>query len=218
MVDIHNTLINTAMMRWGTEEQKNKYLPLFAASHLGSFALSEPNAGSDAFALKTTATADGDDYILNGNKCWISNAAEAGVFFVMANVDPAAGYKGITCFIVDAGTPGLEVGKKEDKLGIRASSTCELILQEVRVPASSILGNKGEGYKSQSSHSTRDVSGLAHKWWALHKVPTTMPSNIYTRENNLAAQWLTFRGCNSSTQTRRHRSKWRVFWYITALV
>jgi len=147
MVDIHNTLINTAMMRFGTEEQKSRYLPLFASEALGSFALSEPGAGSDAFALKTTAVRDGDDYIINGTKCWISNAAEAGVFFVMANVDPEQGYKGITCFIVDAGTPGLTVGKKEDKLGIRASSTCELILMDLRVPASSILGEKGKGYR-----------------------------------------------------------------------
>jgi len=147
MVDIHNTLINTAMMRYGNAEQKEKYLPMFATNTLGSFALSEANAGSDAFALKTTAVKDGDDYIINGTKQWISNASEAGVFLIMANANPEAKHRGITCFVVDAGTPGLTAGKKEDKLGIRASSTCELVLQDLRVPASSILGEFGQGYK-----------------------------------------------------------------------
>lgn len=146
-VDVQNTLVETAFRKWGSSELQAKYLPSLATDTLGSFCLSEWGSGSDAFALKTTATRDGNDWILNGTKAWITNSHEAGVFIVMANIDPTKGYKGITAFIVERGFPGLEVGKKEDKLGIRASSTCEVRLTNVRVPAENVLGEVGKGYK-----------------------------------------------------------------------
>src|SRR5437588_2361963 len=126
IVDVQNTLVESALLRWGTAEQKRSYLPKLAADAVGAYALSEAASGSDAFALQTRATRRGSDYVLNGQKLWITNAREAGIFIVFATIDAAAGYKGITGFVVEKGTPGLEVGRKEDKLGIRASSTCEL--------------------------------------------------------------------------------------------
>jgi alkylation response protein AidB-like acyl-CoA dehydrogenase len=147
IVDVHNTLINTALLKWGSQDQKEHFLPQTSTGMLGSFALSEAGSGSDAFAMKATATRDGDNFVLNGNKMWITNANEAGVFLVMASVDLSLGYRGVTAFLVDRDTPGLRVGKKEDKLGIRASSTCELILEDVVVPASRVLGEVGKGYK-----------------------------------------------------------------------
>jgi alkylation response protein AidB-like acyl-CoA dehydrogenase len=147
IVDVQNTLVINGFKRWGTEEQNKKYLPRLATDTVGCFCLSEWSCGSDAFALKATAKQDGNHYILNGTKAWITNSKEAGIFLVMANVDPSAGYKGITTFIVEKGTPGLSIGKKEDKLGIRASSTCEVILENCRVPASNILGQRGKGYQ-----------------------------------------------------------------------
>lgn len=145
--DIQNTLINTLFRKLGTEEQKAKYLPRLAQDMVGSFCLSEAEAGSDAFSLKTQAVKNGDHYIINGSKMWISSSELAGVFLVMANVNPKAGYKGITCFIVDKLTPGVSIGKKEDKLGIRASSTCAVHFEDVKVPESNILGQVGQGYK-----------------------------------------------------------------------
>jgi len=147
LVDVQNTLTVNALLRWGTEAQKQQYLPRMATDTICSYALSEASSGSDAFALTTTARADGDHYILNGRKLWISNAAEAGLFIVFTTVDPAAGYKGITAFLVERDTPGFTIGKKEDKLGIRASSTCELLFDDCRVPAANILGEIGKGYK-----------------------------------------------------------------------
>ncbi len=146
-VDVQNTLINNAIGRWGSPAQKQFWLPKLSANTLGSYALSEAGAGSDAFALETTATPDGDGWLLQGRKLWITNAAEAGLFLVFATIDRSAGYKGVTCFLVGRDTPGLKVGKKEDKLGIRASSTCELILDSVRVPFDAVLGETGKGYK-----------------------------------------------------------------------
>ena len=147
IVDVHNTLVVNAILRWGSVEQKRKYLPRLAQDTVGAYALSEAASGSDAFALQSRAVADGDSFVLTGRKLWITNAAEAGLFLVFANVDPTAGYKGITCFAIERDTPGLRVGHKEDKLGIRASSTCELLLDECRVPASSVIGEIGKGYK-----------------------------------------------------------------------
>lgn len=147
IVDVQNTLVNNALARWGTDEQKKNFLPRLARDTVGAYALSEPNAGSDAFALETRAREDGGDYILDGRKLWITNAKEAGLFIVFATVNREMGYKGITAFLVEAGTPGFAVGKKEDKLGIRASSTCELILDDCRVPKSNVLGEVGKGYK-----------------------------------------------------------------------
>ena len=147
IVDVQNTLVNNALMRWTTDEQKTRYLPRMCSDTVGAYALSEANSGSDAFALQTKAELKGDEYVLNGQKLWITNAKEAGVFILLATVDPSAGYKGITAFIVEKDFPGFSVGKKEDKLGIRASSTCELILTDCRVPKVNVLGEVGKGYK-----------------------------------------------------------------------
>jgi short/branched chain acyl-CoA dehydrogenase len=147
IVDVQNTLVLNALLRWGNDDQKRRYLPKLASDTVGSYALSEAGAGSDAFALAARADADGDDYLLTGRKLWITNAYEAGLFLVFANADPKAGYRGITCFLVERDFPGFQVGKKEDKLGIRASSTCELILDNCRVPRSNVLGEAGKGYK-----------------------------------------------------------------------
>ncbi|XP_054167484.1 short/branched chain specific acyl-CoA dehydrogenase, mitochondrial-like [Oppia nitens] len=146
-VGIHSTLVVQTLNAFGSEEQKSKYLPLLAKDTVGSFCLSEPNAGSDAFSMKTMAVKDGDYYVINGSKQWITNAKEADVFVVFANVNPEAGYKGITCFIVERNTPGLTVAKAEDKLGIRCSSTCPVIFDSVRVPTSAVVGHIGQGYK-----------------------------------------------------------------------
>jgi butyryl-CoA dehydrogenase/short/branched chain acyl-CoA dehydrogenase len=147
LVDVQNTLVNNALLRWANPEQKKRYLPRMAADTVGAYALSEAGSGSDAFALQTRAELKGSDYVLNGRKLWITNAKEAGTFVLFATVDPSAGYKGITAFIIEKEFPGFTVGKKEDKLGIRASSTCELILEDCRVPKSNVLGEAGKGYK-----------------------------------------------------------------------
>jgi alkylation response protein AidB-like acyl-CoA dehydrogenase len=147
LVDVQNTLSINAILKWGSEAQKRQYLPKMATSMVGAYALSEAGSGSDAFALQTRAEHRGDHYLLNGQKLWITNAKEAGVFIVFASVDLGAGYKGITAFLVDKDAPGFTVGKKEDKLGIRASSTCELIFEDCRVPAENVLGEVGKGYK-----------------------------------------------------------------------
>src|SRR5215471_3427128 len=147
LVDVQNTLCVNAFLRWGTETQKKTYLSGLATGTVGAYALSEAASGSDAFALQARAELRGDHYVLNGQKLWITNAKEAGIFIIFATLDPAAGYKGITAFIVEKDFPGFSVGKKEDKLGIRASSTCELILEDCRVPAANVLGEPGKGYK-----------------------------------------------------------------------
>lgn len=147
IVDVQNTLVVNALLRWASAEQKQRYLPRLATEVVGAYALSEAGAGSDAFALTTGAVADGDHYSITGRKLWISNAAEAGLFLLFATVNPQAGYRGITCFAVERDTPGLQVGRKEDKLGIRSSSTCELILDNCRVPKANVIGEIGKGYK-----------------------------------------------------------------------
>jgi butyryl-CoA dehydrogenase/short/branched chain acyl-CoA dehydrogenase len=147
VVDVQNTLVNNALLRWATAEQKRRYLARMAADTVGAYALSEAGSGSDAFALQTRAGLKGTDYVLNGRKLWITNGKEAGIFVLFATVDPAAGYRGITAFIIEKDFPGFTVGKKEDKLGIRASSTCELILEDCRVPKDNVLGEIGKGYK-----------------------------------------------------------------------
>src|ERR1700685_2489956 len=147
VVDVQNTLVNNALLRWGSTEQKKRYLPKMAAETVGAYALSEAGSGSDAFALQTRAELKGSDYVLNGRKLWITNAKESGLFVLFASIDPSAGYKGITAFLIEKDFPGFTVGKKEDKLGIRASSTCELILEDCRVPKENVLGEPGKGYK-----------------------------------------------------------------------
>jgi butyryl-CoA dehydrogenase/short/branched chain acyl-CoA dehydrogenase len=147
LVDVQNTLVNNALLRWGSEDLKARYFPKLAAGWVGAYALSEAGSGSDAFALSCRAYDKGDHYELTGRKLWITNAAEAELFIVMANLDPAKGYKGITAFVVERSCPGFQIGKKEDKLGIRASSTCELIFEGCRVPRANVLGQPGRGYK-----------------------------------------------------------------------
>ncbi len=146
-VDVHNTLVNNCLLRWGSTEQQARYFPRMTSGFLGAFALSEPASGSDAFALQTRAVRRDGHWELTGRKFWITNGAEAGIYIVFANADPAKGYKGITGFLVEREFPGFAVGKKEDKLGIRASSTCELILEGCQVPDENVLGPVGQGYK-----------------------------------------------------------------------
>jgi alkylation response protein AidB-like acyl-CoA dehydrogenase len=147
LVDVQNTLVNNALLRWGTEEQKARYYPKLASEWVGAYALSEADSGSDAFALTCRAEERGNHYSLNGRKLWVTNAAEAELFIVMATFDPTKGYKSITSFLVERSFPGFTVGKKEAKLGIRASSTCELILEDCRLPKENLLGEPGKGYK-----------------------------------------------------------------------
>ena len=147
LVDVQNTLVVNAIMRWGSDDVKTRYLPRLAADTVGAYALSEAGSGSDAFALTTRAIPDGDGYVLNGRKLWITNGNEADIFLIFATINPEAGYRGVTAFVVERGFPGFTVGRKEDKLGIRASSTCELIIEDCRVSKAQILGEAGKGYK-----------------------------------------------------------------------
>lgn len=147
LIDVQNTLVNNAVLRWGTPEQHAAFLPKLARHTVGSYALSEADSGSDAFALQTRATLQGDHYVLNGRKLWTTNAREAGVFILMATIDPSQGHKGITAFLVERDFPGFSVGRAEKKLGIRASSTCELLLDQCVVPKQNVLGEVGQGYK-----------------------------------------------------------------------
>ncbi len=147
LIDVHNTLVNNALRRWATDAQKQQWLPRLAADTVGAYALSESGSGSDAFALQTRAELTSGGYRLNGRKLWISNAREAGLFIVFATLDPTSGYRGITAFLIEKGTPGFTVGRKEDKLGIRASSTCELLLDNCELPREAVLGEPGKGYK-----------------------------------------------------------------------
>jgi alkylation response protein AidB-like acyl-CoA dehydrogenase len=147
VVDVQNTLVNNALLRYGNADQKKRYLPRMASETVGAYALSEAGSGSDAFAMQTRAQIKGADYVINGRKLWITNAKESGLFILFATIDPSAGYKGITAFLIEKDFPGFIVGKKEDKLGIRASSTCELILEDCKVPKENVLGEPGKGYK-----------------------------------------------------------------------
>ncbi len=147
VVDVQNTLVNNAILRWANEQQKKKYLPKMASEWVGAYALSEAGSGSDAFALQCRAQDKGDHWLLNGQKMWITNGKEASLFIMLTTVDPSAGYRGVTAFLVEKSFPGFSVGKKEDKLGIRASSTCELILEDCKVPKENLLGEVGKGYK-----------------------------------------------------------------------
>src|SRR5277367_2646302 len=147
IVDVQNTIANNILLRWGNQEQKQRYSPKLARDTVAAFGLSEAGSGSDAFAMATRATRHGDHFLITGRKLWITNAAEAGIYFLFANANPDAGHRGITCFIVERNFPGFQVGKKEDKLGIRASSTCELILDDCQVPKQNVIGEIGKGYK-----------------------------------------------------------------------
>jgi alkylation response protein AidB-like acyl-CoA dehydrogenase len=147
LVDVQNTLVINALLRWGNDDTRKRYLPKMAADTIGAYALSEAGSGSDAFAMTTRAAERDGEWALTGRKLWITNGNEANLFIVFANVNPDAGYRGITAFLVDRGAPGFSVGKKEDKLGIRASSTCELLFDDCRVPRANVLGEVGKGYK-----------------------------------------------------------------------
>ena len=147
VVDVQNTIVNNAILRWANADQKQRYLPRLAADTVSSYALSEAGSGSDAFALATRAVEEGERFLLTGRKLWITNAAEAGLFLLFANAHPEAGHRGITAFLIERDFPGFQVGKKEDKLGLRASSTCELILDNCEVPKANVLGEVGKGYK-----------------------------------------------------------------------
>jgi len=147
LVDVQNTLVVNALLRWGSDEQQGRFLPKLAAASVGAYALSEAGSGSDAFGLAARATERGDHFSVTGRKLWITNANEADLFVVFATINPDAGYRGITAFLVERGLDGFSVGKKEDKLGIRASSTCELLLEDCRVPRANVLGEVGRGYK-----------------------------------------------------------------------
>jgi len=147
LVDVHNTLVNTMIIKYGTAESKRKWLPMLASGTVGSFCLSEPVSGSDAFALKTRATKTEHGYRISGSKMWITNSMEANFFIVFANLDPSKGYKGISAFVVEKGTKGFSIAKKEKKLGIRASSTCVVNFDDVEIPRDQLLGEEGHGYK-----------------------------------------------------------------------
>ncbi len=175
VVDVQNTLVASALLDWGTQEQKLKYLPRLAADTVGAYALSEAGSGSDAFALQTRAEKRGGEYVLSGRKLWISNAKEAGLFIVFATVDANAGYKGITTFLVEKDTPGFAIGRKEDKLGIRASSTCELILDECAIPAAQVLGEAGKGYRIAMETLNGGESASAHRCLGWLKAHGDMP-------------------------------------------
>ncbi|XP_061378608.1 short/branched chain specific acyl-CoA dehydrogenase, mitochondrial isoform X1 [Danaus plexippus] len=183
-VDIHNTLVNSLFMKLGTEEQKKKYLTNLCTKYAGSFCLTEPTSGSDAFSLKTVAKKDGKDYVINGSKMWISNSDVAGVFLVMANADPSKGYKGITCFIVEREAPGLSVAKPENKLGIRASGTCMVHFDNVRVPEENILGEYGHGYKYAAGFLNEGRIGIASQMIGLSQgcMDATIPYTLERKQ------------------------------------
>ncbi|KAH6608410.1 acyl- dehydrogenase [Trichoderma cornu-damae] len=161
LCDVHNTLCNTAILKWGSEHIKRTYLPRLATDTVASFCLSEPVSGSDAFAMAARATETADGFVINGSKMWITNSVEAGIFLVFANLDPSKGYKGITAFVVDKGTKGFSIAKKEKKLGIRASSTCVLNFDDVVIPKDNILGERGQGYKYAISILNEGRIGIA---------------------------------------------------------
>jgi butyryl-CoA dehydrogenase/short/branched chain acyl-CoA dehydrogenase len=203
MVDVQNTLCANAIARWATAEQKRRYLPGLAADRVGAYALSEAKSGSDAFALETRAARRGDDYVLNGQKLWITNAKEAGLFIVFATIDPDEGYKGVTAFLVEQGAAGFAVGRKEDKLGIRASSTCELIFRDCVVSADQMLGEPGKGYRIaiETLNEGRigigaQMVGLADGAWR-------------SSASNSASRWRSSRRCSSNWRRWRPRSRRR---------
>jgi len=184
VVDVQNTLVGIPLRRWGTEQQKKKYLPRLCSNTIGSFCLSEWSSGSDAFALKSVAKKQGDSFILNGTKAWITNSGEAEFFVVFANSDLSKGYKGITAFLISKDNPGIKIGKKEDKLGLRASSTCEVILTDCIVPSSDVLGEVGKGYKYAIETLNEGRIGIAAQMCGLAQgvLDHTMPYLIQRKQ------------------------------------
>jgi short/branched chain acyl-CoA dehydrogenase len=188
LCDVHNTLCNTVFLKWGTEAQKKQFLPKLASGTVGAFALSETGSGSDAFALATKAKKDGDHYIINGSKSWITNSAEAGLFVVFANLNPEKGYKGITAFVVEKGTPGFSIAKKEKKLGIKASSTCVLNFDDVKIPAGNLMGKEGEGYKIAIGILNEGRIGIAAQMLGLAKGAFAYAANYCWNERKQFGQ------------------------------
>jgi alkylation response protein AidB-like acyl-CoA dehydrogenase len=204
LVDVQNTLVINAILRFGDNSIKGRWLPALAADTVGAYALSEAGSGSDAFALTTRAREDGDSYVINGRKLWITNGNEANLFIVFATVNPDAGYRGITAFLVERGTAGFSVGKKEDKLGIRASSTCELVFDECRVPKSQVLGEVGKGYKTAIETLNEGRIGIGAQMIGLARgAPSATPRSA----SNSARPSPTFKACSSSWRERRWTSK-----------
>ena len=194
VVDVQNTLVNNALLRWASKEQKQRHLPRMAANTCGAYALSEAGSGSDAFALQTKAELKGSDYVLNGRKLWITNAKEAGIFILFATVDPEAGYKGITAFIVEKDFHGFTVGKKEDKLGIRASSTCELILEDCVVPKENVLGEIGKGYKIAIETLNEGRIGIAAQMVGIARGAWEYAANYATERKQFGKKLSEFQG------------------------
>ena len=216
IVDVQNTICNNALLRWATPEQKSKYLPRLAANMVASYALSEAGSGSDAFAMATRAEDRGDHFLLTGRKLWITNAAEAGFFLLFANANPEAGYKGVTAFLVEREFPGFQVGKKEDKLGLRASSTCELILDNCRVPARKRDGRGGQGLQDRD----RDAERGPHRDRRADDRPGARRAGSCRRLRARAeavrqSRSANFRACSSNWPRWRRRSKRRACWSTT---
>jgi alkylation response protein AidB-like acyl-CoA dehydrogenase len=206
--DVQNTLVINALLRWATPAQQTEHLPRLAKDTVGAYALSEVGSGSDAFALQCRARQDGDGWKIDGRKMWITNGAEAGLFIVFATVDPDAGYKGITAFLVERDTPGFRVGKKEDKLGIRASSTCELLFDGVRVSGNAVLGQVGQGYKVATLASARKCSGSP-------RARSTTPSATSGRGSSSASRSGRSRASSSRSPRWPRRSRRPVSWCTT---
>ena len=217
-VDVHNTLVTNAFLRWGSDEIKKKYLPQMAQNKVGAYALSEAASGSDAFALKTRAVDKGDHYELTGQKLWITNGNEAEFFVLFATVDPAAGYKGITAFVVEKGFEGFSVGKKEDKLGIRASSTTELIFDNCKVPKENVLGEVGKGYKVSIETLNEGRIGIGAQMVGIAQGAFEARCDIRPNASNSANRSTAFRACNFNWRKWRSRSKPRGCWFITPRV
>ena len=215
IVDVQNTLVNNALLRWASKEQKQRYLPGMAAKMCGAYALSEAGSGSDAFALQTKAELKGSDYVLNGRKLWITNAKEAGIFILFATVDPAAGYKGITAFIIEKDFHGFTVGKKEDKLGIRASSTCELILEDCHVPKENVLGETGKGYKIAIETLNEGRIGIAAQMAGIARGAWEYAANYASERKQFGKKFPNFREFNFNSRKWPLRSKLHVLWSTT---
>ena len=217
IVDVQNTIVNNAILRWASPEQKKRYLPRLAADTVASYALSEAGSGSDAFALATQAKDQGDHFLLNGRKMWITNAAEAGLFLLFANANPSAGYRGITAFLIERNFPGFQVGKKEDKLGIRASSTCELILDNCRVPRENVMGEIGKGYKIAIETLNEGRIAIGAQMIGLargaleHAISYAKAAEAVWKGHRSEI----FRACNFSLQRWQPRWRQRVCWCTT---
>ena len=214
-VDVQNTLFNNCLLRWGSEAQKREYAPRMAADTVGAYALSEATSGSDAFGLNTRAEKRSDRWVLNGSKMWITNGAEAGVYVVFATIDPAAGYKGITAFLVERDFPGFAVGKKEDKLGIRASSTTELLLEGCEVPEENVLGEPGKGYKVAIETLNEGRIGIGAQMIGCARGRSRPPSAMRGRGRPLASRSRSSRGSSSRSRRWPPSSRPRASWCTT---